>query len=184
MQTLIGAGGHAKVVYEIAKQNDVLFNGFIDPNVINFFDLQKLNDNLIDQNFFIGIGGVTVAQLQKRYEVYKNYIMQKLNALTLISKYAYVSPFSKIGTGTLVAHNVTVQINAMVGENTIINTGAIIEHDVSIADGVHIAPGAVVLGNARIGACAMIGSGAIILPEQEVPANTLVPALTRFKNER
>lgn len=183
MQTLIGAGGHAKVVYEIAKQLDVLFDGFIDPAVNEFFGLPKLTDNFIDQNFFIGVGGVTVAQLQKRYEIYNRYVLQKLNALTLISKHAYVSPTAKIGSGTLIAHNVTVQIAAEIGENVIINTGSIIEHDVSIGNGAHIAPGAILLGKVKIGACAMIGAGAVILPEQEVPANTLVPALTRFKNE-
>ena len=180
---LIGAGGHAKIVYEIAEQNRINFDGFADPKTLTFKELKKLQEDDFYELYFIGIGGVNVAQLEKRHALHQNYKLNGSSSFRLLSPHAYVSQSAMIGYGTLVAHNAVIQVDANIGENVIINTSAIIEHDAIIEDGAHIGPGAIVLGGAQVGAMSMIGAGAVILPGQVVPAKTLVSSLTRYLND-
>lgn len=179
---LIGAGGHAKVAYEIAKQSNINIDGFIDPKVLSFNELKKYDDENFFDFYFLGVGGVTVSQLENRNLLYKNY-KKKSCPLTLLSTHAFVSESSVLGAGTLVSHNVVIQSGATIGENVIINTGSIVEHDAVIGDGAHIGPGAIILGGAQVGCETMIGAGAVILPGQIVDAKTLVPSLTRYRND-
>jgi sugar O-acyltransferase (sialic acid O-acetyltransferase NeuD family) len=181
---LIGAGGHAAVVYEISQQQKIEFDSFIDPEVQFFNGLNSIKKIENDALYFMGLGGVTIDSLLKRQTIYDNYYKQGFQSFVLKSDYSYVSSISEIGMGTLIAHRAVVQVSAKIGRNVIINTGAIIEHDAVIEDGCHIAPGAIVLGGAKICFCSMIGAGAVVLPNQIVPENTLISSLTRYKNEK
>ena len=180
---LIGAGGHAKVVHEIAMQRNINFDGFIDSAVSNFKELKKCNETEIFKFYFLGIGGVLVRQLENRHSLYGIYKQKGARPLKLLSLQAFVSQSAIVGDGSLVAHNAVIQAEATIGENVIINTSAIIEHDAIIEDGCHIAPGAIILGGARVGSMSIIGAGAVVLPGQVVPNKTLVSSLTRYKND-
>jgi acetyltransferase EpsM len=180
---LIGAGGHAKVAYEIAVQKGMEFNGFIDSVILSFKELKKLQEDDPCEFYFIGIGGVNVDKLEKRHSLYQGYKLSGSSSFKLLSPHAYISQSAIIGDGTLVAHSAVIQVDANIGENVIINTSAIIEHDAIIEDGCHIAPGAIILGGARVGSMSIIGAGAIVLPGQLVPNKTLVSSLTRYKND-
>ena len=174
---LIGAGGHAKVVHEIAMQRNINFDGFIDSAVSNFKELKKCNETQIFKFYFLGIGGVLVRQLENRHSLYVIYKQKGACPLKLLSPQAFVSESAVVGDGTLVAHNAVIQTGATVGENVII------EHDAIIEDGCHIAPGAIILGGARVGSMSIVGAGAVVFPGQEVPTKTLVSSLTRYKND-
>lgn len=180
---LVGAGGHAKVVYEVAQLNGFNFYGFIDPIVQIFFNLRKLEDFSDRDLYFLGIGGISPMQLEQRHLLYQHYKNKGISSLTLISSSAYVSPLAFVGMGSFVSNKAIIQPKVRIGENVIINTGAIIEHDVIIEDGVHVAPGAIVLGGCKIGCQSLIGAGAVILPGQVVPEKTLISSLTRYRNE-
>jgi acetyltransferase EpsM len=181
---LIGAGGHAKVVYEISMQNGIKIDGFIDPKVQFFKSLKKMKDEEPFKHFFIGMGGSKIEELEKRHLLYQNYKLKNCIALKLLSNSAIISETSNVGDGTIIAHNAVLQPETTIGENVIINTGAIIEHDVIIEDGVHVGPGAIVLGGATIGRMSMIGAGAVVLPAQEVAPRMLIASLTRYKNDQ
>jgi sugar O-acyltransferase (sialic acid O-acetyltransferase NeuD family) len=184
VRVLIGSGSHAAVVYEIAQQKNLFFDAFVDPSVHVFKNLKKMNEYDSFFSYFVGIGGMVITDLLKRQSLYENYKRNNYKSFNLISNYSYVSELATIGDGTLIAHHAVIQTEAKLGENNIINTGTIIEHDAIIEDGCHIAPGAIILGGARVGSCSMIGAGAVILPYQIVPSQTLVPALTRYKNDK
>ncbi len=179
---LIGAGGHARVVYEAAMNKGIVFDGFIDPKIESFFHLSKVDSNKVDDRFFIGIGNANMNGLSHRHSIYLELKNSGGSSFPVISMRSFVSEYAKVGNGTFVSHNVIVQANAKIGENCIINSGAIIEHDVVIGDGCHIAPGAIVLGGAVVGAGSMVGAGAVILPMAEVLPAFLVPSLTRYKS--
>ncbi len=178
---LIGAGGHAKVVYEISLQNSIKIDGFIDPEVQFFKSLKKMHDEDSFEHFFVGIGGSRVEELEKRHSLFQSYKLKNCIALKLFSNTAAISETSSIGEGTLIAHNAVIQSEAKIGENVIINTGAIIEHDAIVEDGAHIGPGAIVLGGAKIGKMSMIGAGAVVLPASEVAPRMLIASLSRYK---
>jgi acetyltransferase EpsM len=181
---LIGAGGHANVVYEISLQNGIRIDGFIDPKVQFFKSLKKMKDEEPFKHFFIGIGGSKIEELEKRHLLYQNYKLKNCLALKLLSHSAIISETSSVGEGTLIAHNAVLQPETIIGENVIINTGAIIEHDAIIEDGVHVGPGAIVLGGAKIGKMSMIGAGAVILPNQKVAPKMLIASLNRYRNDQ
>ncbi len=184
MYVLVGAGGHAGVVCELVEQANLSIVGFIDPQVQQFKDIKKIQDATLLTQYVMGIGGVTVAQLEKRHRLYCQYKQNGAQSLQLISNHAILSSSAVVGEGTIVCHRAIIQTNATIGNNVIINSGAIIEHDVIIEDGAHVAPGAIILGGAHIGALCMIGAGAVILPGCHVPNNTLVKSLTRYKNDK
>jgi acetyltransferase EpsM len=181
IKALIGSGGHAAVVDEIAQQNKICFDAFVDPLILEFKQLKKMQEYDCFTSYFIGIGGATTKDLLRRQSLYESYKKRGCKSFCLISEQSYVSTSAIIGAGTLITHHAVIQTGAKIADNNIINTGAIIEHDVIIEDGCHIAPGAIILGGAIIGSCSMIGAGAVILPNQVVPSQTLVSSLTRYK---
>ena len=177
---LIGAGGHAKVVCDVASKSAILINSFIDPKVESFYALKKMEEHEEPENYFISVGGSSVKELVKRQELYLQY-KNFSNPISIISNHAIIGSEVLIGSGTFIAHGAIINSNAKIGENVIINTGAIVEHDATIEDGCHIAPGAIILGGAHIKRMSMIGAGAVILPNQAVIEEFLVPSLTRYK---
>jgi sugar O-acyltransferase (sialic acid O-acetyltransferase NeuD family) len=160
---MIGAGGHAGVVLEIAKLNGLEFVGFVDPKVENFGLLAKLTDGSFTQ-CIMGIGGVKPDQLKQRYNLYLRYKNEGASFRNIVSPLAIVSENADLEGGIFINHGAIVQTKAKLGDGVIINSGAIIEHDVVIGEGSHIAPGAIVLGGAQIGRFCMVGAGAVILP--------------------
>ncbi len=178
----IGAGGHAQVIYDIVMTNAKYF---IDDQKTSFFDLEKLHEcDLLTMNnevdLVMGIGGVTPAQLTRRFNMYELFKDKKFTFPAIFHIRAIISSLAMISSGSMVFAGAIVNAGAQVGEGVIINTGAIIEHDVVVADGAHICPGAIVLGGAQIGKNALIGAGAVVLPGAIVEEGALIKALTRY----
>jgi sugar O-acyltransferase (sialic acid O-acetyltransferase NeuD family) len=95
---------------------------------------------------------------------------------TLIHPSAVVSRFSAIGAGSVLMANVVVNPGARIGENCIINTGAIVEHDCVVGDHVHLSPGVKLGGTVTIGDFAHLGIGAVVLPGLIVGPSAVVGA--------
>lgn len=182
---LIGAGGHAKVVYDSAVKSKLNPIGFIDDNVDEFLGLKKISENSFLSNSkeytaIITFGAVTEDAAIRRHNLYLHYKSQEVKFISALDPTASISSLAKIGGGVVIFPNAVVNASSQIEENVIINTAAVIEHDVKIGAGSHICPGAMVLGGAEIGNNCIIGAGAVILPYNKVEASTLVPALTRF----
>lgn len=182
-RVIIGAGGHAAVVYEIAQERGIIFDAFIDEAIHSFKNLEKKDEFGDFSLYIIGFGGVNTKDLVRRQVLYDNYKRKKYKPFSVIARDSFLSESAKIEVGVLIGKGVVIQPGAKMGENSIVNTGAIIEHDAIIGEGCHIAPGAIILGGANIGACSMIGAGAVVLPNQIIPPQTLVKALSRYYNE-
>lgn len=189
----LGAGGHAKVIYDVITSNEEYTpKYYCDDAVSAFYNLQKVDeaklDNLEECNFVLGFGGVTPKQLLRRLEVFQNYIEMGWIFPVFTHQSTAVSKSSQISRGTTISPNATINAGVIIGEACIINTSAVVEHDVVIHSGAHICPGSLVLGGAKIGKCSLIGAGAVVLPFSEVPDNFLVKANTvypqAYKNEQ
>lgn len=180
----IGAGGHAKVIYDIAISCLYKPVGFIDPQIIEFLALEKIEeDALPDYKKYlavISIGGTKPSILEKRLSLYYKYQKLGLQFPALIDSSAKCSPSCKISDGVTIGTGASVNASSIIEECVIINTQAVIEHDAIVKAGAHICPGALVLGGATIGSKSLIGAGSIILPGASVPASTIVPAGSRF----
>src|SRR5690625_5275908 len=105
-----------------------------------------------NRNWFIGIGNNNI-----RERVFKTY-REWGTCFTIIDPSARVSFSAKIGTGTFIARNVSVNALADIGTGVILNTSSVVEHECVIGDFSHIAPGAVLAGNVTVGKWSFIVS--------------------------
>ena len=159
---IIGAGGHGKVVADVALRNGYTDIYFVDDHVkgevmgfpiIGATDeIQRLNDGNTD--FIIGIGNnLTRKAIAEAYHV---------NWVTLIHPSAQVAFNVEIGQGTVVMANAVINVCSIIGEHCIINTSAVVEHDNVIDNYVHISPGALLGGTVRVNELTHIGIGAVV----------------------
>lgn len=172
---IIGAGGHGKVVGEIALLNQYEVIHFFDDNKneINNFpfeiigNLTQLKDNLeIYDDFFVAIG-----ENQERYQKILWLRDKKVNIVSLIHPKSTISKFSSLGVGTCVMANAVVNSGTSIKDGVIINTSASIDHDCLIEDYSHISPNCSLSGNVRIGKSTHLGTGTSVHPGIHVGKN-------------
>jgi sugar O-acyltransferase (sialic acid O-acetyltransferase NeuD family) len=198
---ILGAGGHGKVVSEIAqlmKQWEEI--AFLDdredisevlgiPIVGKLADLPALKSEY--EYAFVAIGSNT-ARLKWT---------EKLNQYAfkipiLIHPSSTVSGKSTIGEGTVIMAGAVINTDAIIGRSCIINTASTIDHDCILQDGVHTSPGthlggtvkigertwicigATIINNINIGCDSVIAAGAVVT--RDVPSNVLVAGVPAF----
>ena len=172
---IIGAGGHGKVVGEIALLNDYKNIFFFDDKIdeIKSFPfticgtLNYLKEHLKDyDDFFVAIGDNYIRH--KKIEWLKK---EKVNFVALIHPKSTISKFSSLGIGTCVMANAVVNAGTLIKDGVIINTSASIDHDCMIDDYAHISPNCSLSGNIRIGKYSHLGTGTSIHPGINVGDN-------------
>lgn len=173
---IIGAGGHGKVIADIAVKNGYENIGFLDDcatdNCIGFpvvgtvADAEKFNDGQTD--FIIGIGdNAARKRIAEKFEV---------NWTSLVHPSAEIAFNVTLGTGTAVMAKAVVNSSAVIGNHCIINSASVVEHDNIIDNYVHISPGSVLGGNVHIGEESHIGIGAAVKNNVNICKKSLVGA--------
>lgn len=180
---IIGCGGHARSAADIIMDNFPLCEiSFYDENaaagelILNksgkkgfpVYPLSALE--ISDIPLFIAIG-----DNERREEYAEKYGLYG-NIASVISKRAYISPFSETGRGCFVGDGAHIGPEASVGEFSIINTSAVVEHEVLIGAFSHISVNAAVCGRCRIGRNVFIGAGAVIRDNITVCDNVTIGA--------
>lgn len=173
---IIGAGGHGKVISDIALKNGYTDIVFVDDGatgerlgypIIGTSNLIKpLNDGKTDFVIAVGDNGVR-KKIAQRNDV---------NWVTLIHPSAQIGLDVKIGEGTVVMANAVINSSATIGKHCIINSGAIVEHDNIIGDYVHISPRAALGGTVTVGNDTWIGIGATIVNNLSICAGCTIGA--------
>jgi sugar O-acyltransferase (sialic acid O-acetyltransferase NeuD family) len=175
---IIGAGGHGKVIGEIALLNNY--------EVIDFFDNKfseiknypfKINGNLKNlelnlsfyDNFFIAIGNNKI-----RYDFLTWLEEKKVNITNLIHPKSTISNLSTLGKGICVMANAVINPGTEIKNGVIINTSASIDHDCTIEEVVHISPNCSLSGGVKIGKFSHIGTGTSIHPNIRIGKNVKV----------
>tara|TARA_B110000027_G_scaffold113503_1_gene122595 strand:- start:1164 stop:1763 length:600 start_codon:yes stop_codon:yes gene_type:complete len=165
---IIGAGGHGKVVGEIALLNLYENIHYFDDkiNVIKNFpfniigNLGQLKDNLKDyDDFFVAIGDNEV-----RHKMILWLSEEKVNIVSLSHPKSTISKFSSIGIGTCVMANAVVNPGTHIKDGVIINTSSSIDHDCVIEDYSHISPNCSLSGDVSIGKFTHLGTGTSVHP--------------------
>ena len=157
---IIGAGGHAKVVMDIALSCDVKVKGFLDDNTKQFQNIDYLGtiDCIEDlhEPLVIAIGDNVVRKL----------ISLRAKSLTkaLIHPSAIIGSNVLVGNGTVIMPSVSVNASVNIGINVIVNTSASIDHDCILKDYAHISPNATLCGGVQVGEGVHIGAGATVIP--------------------
>ena len=156
---IIGAGGHGKVVSEVAAACGYENIAFLDDNSLEA--IGKISDavSFLKQfsNAFVGIGNN-----QLRNEMIKKLMKIGYHIPVLIHPTAYVSKSASISKGTIVEPLAVINSNSVVGIGCIISAGAIVDHDTILGKCVHVNTGAIVKSGAHIGMNCKVEAGEII----------------------
>ena len=165
---LLGAGGHGKVVADIAQLMQKWVNiEFLDDkfpvltHVASWRVSGKLNEfmNLpADRTDF----GVTVGENDLRVKFIQRLLETGLDLPSLVHPTAFINDSIELGDGTVVMSQAAINIDSRIGNGCVINTGATVDHDCILANGVHLSPGGHLAGDVRIGDRSWIGIGATV----------------------
>lgn len=180
---LIGGGGHCKSCIDVIQmEGKYQIVGILDidekigttlsgiPYIGTDADIEKHHNQGI--HFIITVGQIKTAALRVR--IFQELLKINANIAIVISPKAVVSPYAKIGLGTIVMHNSIVNAGATIGVNNILNTACCIEHDVAIGNHCHIATGAFINGDCVIGDQTFIGSQAAIANQISIGKNVII----------
>lgn len=170
---IIGAGGHGRVLADIAQAMGYTDIAFLDAEFPDFarsgaWDVVGTPADLGDQDYALGIG-----DNQTRMRLLDT---MSGDPVTLIHPSATVSPHAQIGAGSVICAGVILGPFARLGRGCIINTGASVDHDCTLEDGVHLSPGVVLGGGVTVGARTWVGIGAAVREYKSIGADTMIGA--------
>ena len=173
---IIGAGGHGRVVSDIAKDcgtyAEILF--LDDSDNLTFPVAGKVSDFVrfvSDCDFVVAIGNNLVRR--NITDVLKKH---KADIATLVHPSAVLGENVKLGAGTVVMAGCVINNGTRIGEGVIINTCSSVDHDCTIGDFCHISVGAHVAGTVTIGDSTFVGAGATVINNLEICDDCMIAA--------
>ncbi len=171
---IVGAGGHGKVIADIARLNGYAEIVFLDddPEIRQCGGYpvvgacERVRD--LDGDVVVAIGSAAT-----RERVQRTIPTERL--ATPIHPSAVVSD-ATLGKGTVLMAGAVVNPGAVLGAGYIVNTASSVDHDCLIGDFVHIAVGAHVAGTVVIGDRTWIGAGATVSNNITICADCVIGA--------
>ena len=176
---IVGAGGHGKVVADIAikinrwKQIDFLDDestkSSMGIKVIGGFNC--IDKYVKDYDIFVAIGSNKIREdLQTQLE------NSRANIPTLIHPNAIIGEQVEIDIGTVIMAGAVINCCSKIGKSCIINTGATIDHDNLIEDFVHISPGVSIAGMVKVGKGTVLGINSTVINNLYITSGCIIGA--------
>jgi sugar O-acyltransferase (sialic acid O-acetyltransferase NeuD family) len=179
--TLVGAGGHGRVVYEALR------------SVVGTPDVEIRDDRIVppSRSFdgrtvltpAVPPGAVTTVQFHvaigdnaARRRVHEVYRSRGARPCAVVHCRACVASSAVVAPGAFVAALAVVGPDARLDEGVIVNHAAIVDHDCVVGAFTHVAPGAVLGGGVVLGPGVLFGANAVALPGVVVGARARVGA--------
>ena len=176
---IIGAGGHGRVIADIAQKLGVYENiCFLDDSdlkeTMGLPVVGKTADAIkyvSKADIFVAIGNSVV-----RGKFIENLLSMGANVPTLIHPSAVIGACVEIGLGTAVMAGAVINPCSKLGKGVILNTCSSVDHDCIIGDYCHIAVGVHIAGTVNIGDNVCVGAGAVIKNNVKVCADCVIGA--------
>jgi UDP-perosamine 4-acetyltransferase len=178
---ILGAGGHAKVVIELIREQGGVIAGLTDSNAAprSVLGVPVVGDDTAlprllaegVRHAFVAIGDNGARVIAAQAATGQGFVL--INA---VSRHACVSDSARLGWGVAVMAGAVINAEAVIDDLAIVNSGAVVDHDCRLERGCHVGPGAVLAGGVRIGAGALIGTGASVTPGRSIGAGAVVGA--------
>jgi sugar O-acyltransferase (sialic acid O-acetyltransferase NeuD family) len=164
--TILGAGGHAKVVTAaaLASGHEVLACVDDDPST---WGTSVLGVTVTGPTSRVAQSGAGLLVTAIGSNAARRTLAQGLAAaewVSIVHPFSWVHASVTIGAGTVVFAAAVVQPDARIGVHVIVNTAASVDHDCAIGDYAHLAPGVHIAGRVRVGTGAFLGVGAAVMP--------------------
>ena len=170
--TVIGAGGHASVIVEIARRLNYTSFTFYD-DFLTSANIAGTTDDFIEDSdgshFFVAIGDND--QRRKTIERLKHH---NLFPISLIDPTAVIASNVVIGKGSVCMPHTVVNPYSAIGSGCIINTKASVDHHCTVGDYSHLAPNTTLAGNVSIGSCTLCGVSSSFNPRTTVGDHVLI----------
>ncbi len=180
--SIIGCGGHARSVADIILDNCestnlVFYDKYAKPEEKMFAGKYAVytldfNTDFKYKNIFIAIGNNGA----RKDFVSNSLADSELKEISVISKRAYISKWSKIDKGVFIANGTHIGPEASIGSFSIINNGAVVEHEVEVGAFAHISVNATVCGKCKIGEGVFLGAGSIVKDKACICDNVIIGA--------
>ena len=167
---IYGAGGHAKSVMEIVRQNkNHSIAGIVDDNQlltgnqvlgITVLGTRAVLSSLIAKGVELAANGVGgILDINVRVKVFGWLESTGYSFPVLIHPRATVEPSANVCDGVQVFANAYIGAEAILEPKCMVNTNAVVSHDCVIGSFTHIAPGALLAGHVHVGAQTLVGMG-------------------------
>ncbi|MEB3220464.1 MAG: acetyltransferase [Candidatus Sericytochromatia bacterium] len=165
-----GAGGHAKVVWDILTAAGDAVVGFVSDApaaqpllglpVVAAREALPPHDGVV----------VAIGDNAARRRVFEALRAAGVPLLTAIHPRAVVAGRVTLGEGVMVAAGAVINLDTEVGANAIVNTGATLDHDNRLGAHAHVAPGCHLAGGVTVEEGAFLGVGTVAIPGIRVGA--------------
>lgn len=175
--SIIGAGGHSKVIIDIiCELGNYNIVGIYDDNKTGYFSgikiLGKISEiNNITDYFIIGIGNDKI-----RKKIAEEY--NQLKWATLIHPKTIISKTATIKEGTVICAGAIIQTEVIIGKHCIINTNCNIDHESIIGDYCSICPSSTICGQVKVGESSFIGANSTVIQTIEIGKECIIGAGT------
>lgn len=162
---IIGAGGHGRVVADIAQKLGAYEKiAFLDDGAAKenmglpvLGKVSEVDNYVTTADICVAIGNSEV-----REKWIERLLAMGASVPKLIHPNAAVGACVEMGAGTVVMAGAVINPCAKLGKGVIVNTCSSIDHDCAVGDYCHISVGAHVAGTVTIGAHSWLGVGAIV----------------------
>jgi sugar O-acyltransferase (sialic acid O-acetyltransferase NeuD family) len=176
---VLGAGGHARAVAEVARAAGWAVAGFTDrvpdparPDVLGVDDdVPRLVRRRKLDGVLIGVGNTALGRRAELFGAFRSLV-----APALAHPRASVARSASLEAGTVLFAGVVVGAGAVIGANVVLYSGAIVEHDCRVGAHAYVSPGAVLAGGVTVDEGAFLGAGAVVIPGVRIGAGAVVAA--------
>ena len=181
---LIGAGGHAKMLFRQQNLNSASFVCVVAPVISEknspFSELIHIKDDDSLEQYFSpqvvelvnGIGFMPHSDVN--IKVYKKFVKLGYRFYSCIDRTAVVCDSVRLDNGVNIMPGAIIQSFVKISSNTIVNTGAIIEHDCEIGESNHVGPGSIICGGVKTKENVFVGAGARIIQNISIGENVVI----------
>ena len=163
---IIGAGGHAVSIANVAHGSRMDVVAFVDDNKVgtNLLNIPVISSNQCINEYITANLAIAIGDNAVRERVSNEYKSAMPNARfpALIHSSAVVGINTEIGDGTVVMPQVNIGPNCTVKEFCILNTASSIDHDCEMDAFSSIAPRVVTGGNVKIGLGSAVSIGSTV----------------------
>ncbi len=174
---LIGCGGHARSVADVALAAGYTDLFFVDENAregegILDFPVFSRPRSEHGNWLYIACAGNAAQRLAQIRELEEKH----LTLATIVSPSATIGRGAAVALGCFIGHHAHVGPLTRLGIGSIVNTGAILEHDCMIGAGVHLSINCCVAGYCRLGDRVFIGAGGAVIDRISIADDVTVGA--------
>ncbi|MFN0183107.1 MAG: NeuD/PglB/VioB family sugar acetyltransferase [Aquabacterium sp.] len=179
--TVIGAGGHGRVVVDALRSTGwaaadiTVRDDRAGASPLHFLGCHRACPACPDG----GLAGpvhVALGSAQAREALLRRAAADQAAWLTVCHPRAHVAGSAAVGGGSFIAAMAVVGPDAQLGLGVIVNHGAVVDHDCVVGDFCHVAPNATLGGGVRLGRRLLIGAGAVVLPGLHLGDDVVVAA--------